>query len=130
MSDPVSEPNSEGRIVMSKRFVPFVALAVAFTPAALADTTEVSVDIVYDAELLNEESTAIEVMNSVKAQARDACSFTTSISYTETVDAECVEDVVTKAVNAIVAERHAEGLDTADVFANRATITLAALDQG
>lgn len=115
---------------MSKRFVPFVALAVAFSPATFADTQEVQVEIEYDSTLLADDASAETVMESVKSQARKACSYNTSITHIPSVDSKCTADVVTKAINAIVAERHAAGLETAEIFENRATITLAALDQG
>ena len=114
---------------MFKRFVSFVALAVAFSPIALSESQEISVDIHYDAELLAEEDGAVYVIKSIESQARQACGYTLPVSFVKKTDQACVSDIMTKAVNTIVAERHAEGLDTADSFANRATIELAALDQ-
>ena len=115
---------------MSKRFLPLAALAVAFSPVAVAEPQEISVNLSYDGKLLSEEAGAKSVMKSLKAQARDACVYSTAITHVETIDRDCVTDIVTKAVNKIVIEREAAGLETADVFMNRSTIQLAALDQG
>lgn len=115
---------------MSKRFLPLAALAVAFSPVAFAEPKEISVELLYDGELLAEEAGAISVMKSLKSQARDACTTQTSLTYMDQIDHRCVKSVVSAAITKIVAERDAAGLETADVFAKRATIQLAALDQG
>ena len=115
---------------MSKRLLPLAALAVAFSPVAIAEPQEISVDLSYDGKLLNEEVGAKSVMKSLKAQARDACVYSSAITNIKMIDRDCVSDIVTKAVNKIVVEREAAGLETADVFMNRSTIQLAALDQG
>ena len=115
---------------MSKRFVPLAALAVAFSPIAIAESQAFSVDLSYDGGLLSEEAGAISVMKSLKSQARDACVYNSALTHIETVDRACVNDIITKAVNKIVLEREAAGLETADVFMSRSTIQLAALDQG
>ena len=115
---------------MTKRFLPLAALAVAFSPVAFAEPQEISVNLTYNGKLLTEEAGAKSVMKSLKAQARDACVYSTAITHVEMIDRDCVDDIVTKAVNTIVVERDAAGLKTADVFMKRSTIQLAALDQG
>lgn len=112
---------------MKKFAVSLIAFATAVSPAAFADSTEVVVDIKYDGALLVDAEGAKSVMKSIVAQAENACTSRSAFTYTKTVDDACVEMVISNAVNAIVAERQAEGLDTAEEFASLATVELASL---
>jgi len=112
---------------MKKFTVSLIAFAAAVSPAAFADPQEISVDISYNGALLADSDGAKSVMASIEAQAEKACTSRSAFTYTKTVDEDCVEMVISNAVNAIVAERQAEGLDTAEEFASLATIELASL---
>ena len=107
--------------------VTLIALTTAVSPAAFADPQEISVDINYDGALLADAEGAKSVMESIEAQAKAACTTRSAFTYSKTVDEDCVEIVITNAVNAIVADRQAEGLDTAEEFASLATVELASL---
>lgn len=111
---------------MKKFAVSLFAIAAAVTPAAIAET-EVAVDIIYDGALLSDADGAKSVMASIEEQAEDACTYRAAFTYIKTVDEACVEAVVGEAVSSIVAERQAEGLETAEEFASLATVELASL---
>lgn len=111
---------------MKKFAVSLFAIAAAVSPAAIAET-EVAVDIVYDSALLADADGAKSVIASIEAQAADACTYRAAFTYIKTVDQTCVDAVVAEAVTAIVAERQAEGLETAEEFASLTAIEVASL---
>jgi len=113
---------------MLKFSAPIIALALAVAPTAVADTTEVAVELEYDSAMLVTEAGAEEVISSLKSQAKDACAYRSSITFTSKIDRSCVKSVVAEAATEILAEREEAGLETADVFTRLAAVEYASLD--
>jgi len=113
---------------MLKFSAPIIALALAVAPTAVAGSTDVDVELLYDSSLLATEDGAEEVISSLKEQARDACSYRSSITFTVSIDRSCAKEVIADAATKILAEREAEGLETAQTFAKLASVELASLN--
>jgi len=114
---------------MLKITTSLVAVALAFAPAAVAEEgEEITVQFEYDGTLLPSEAGAETVIASLKDQAKDACSYKNSLTYTTIVDRSCVKTTIASAAAKIVAEREAAGLETAAIFEQQATVVVAALD--
>jgi len=116
---------------MLKIVTPLVALAAAIAPVAAADADaakDITVEFKYDNTLLADEAGAKTVIASLKDQAEAACTYRSSINFMETVDRSCAKSAVAIAAAKIVAEREAEGLETAAIFEQKATVQVASLD--
>lgn len=97
------------RILDMTRFLPTVAAigaaivsAGVFTTPALADTLVTKpVTLSYDIVKLGSTGAVHDVLNQLERQARDACTTIKPVLRTETIDQDCVQDVMVQAVSGI-----------------------------
>ncbi|MDG1826658.1 MAG: UrcA family protein [Henriciella sp.] len=84
---------------MKKILASLFASAAFLAPLAYADKAPATVDVVVpvDASLLSSVDGIEAVMNKIKAEARRACAFDTSISYLPMVDKDCVAQILSQA---------------------------------
>lgn len=107
-----------------------VAGAVAFAPAALADSSkEITVAFEYDSSLLSHDAGAAKVLASLEAQADRACLRSRSFLVSERIDEACATDLVAKAIAEIHGRGSASAAPLAGIFATEPAMVLAALEQ-
>lgn len=115
---------------MLKSIISAVTIALSLTPGALAtDGTKITVQITYDHTLLASDDGARDVLNSIRRQARSACSYQTSIASGEMVDHACAKSITNDSITKIVALRASAGLETAPYFLERSNFQVASLEQ-
>ena len=115
---------------MLKSLISAVAIAVSLTPVALADDgTKITVYVTYDSALLASEDGARKVLNSIRHQARNACSYPSSIASGRMIDHSCAKSITEESITKIVALRTGAGLETAPYFLKRANFQVASLEQ-
>ncbi|MEZ5953044.1 MAG: UrcA family protein [Hyphomonas sp.] len=115
---------------MMKSLLIGAALSAGLPLVAAAETlTPISVTVAYDKELLASNSGAEVVLDSMRKQARDACTTPRSLGRSPMVDKACVNDVMAKAATKILRKQEDEGLETAPAFAQAARLQTADLGQ-
>ena len=103
-----------------RKSLAIIAAAAAFTaPFAQAGTSPITVGMTYDAALLQTEDGAKEVLESLEAQATEACSYDSPILGTPKVDSTCREELLKKSIEAIRLASLQDGTQAAYVFASR-----------
>ncbi|MEL6723696.1 MAG: UrcA family protein [Pseudomonadota bacterium] len=102
---------------MRKTFVTLIAAAAVAAPFAHAEGTPITVEMTYDATLLATEAGAKSVLDSLKVQAAEACSYATPVTGTPTFDRDCRDDLVDKAIGEIRLAALEEGQAATYVFA-------------
>lgn len=114
---------------MLKFVTPIAALAIAVAPVATAEEAEtITIQFEYDSKLLADETSAESVLTSLESQAKEACTYTTQFASAKLIDRSCVKSSIAAAATKIVAEREAEGLETATIFEQQATVQVASLN--
>lgn len=94
------------------------AIALFAAPAANAEIVPIEVTVEYDSNLLATEAGAADVMTSIKAQAKDACIMSRTLTTATIVDYDCVEEVVAKTVTKIQEAQIEQGREMARTFAS------------
>lgn len=111
---------------MKKIIIPVLMAAATILPAAAhAEGTPISVEIAYDSALLASDAGANAVLESVEAQAREACSARSPVTNQAYVDRECAKNIKQAALKKILNKQEVSSLPVAPVFA-RQTVTLVA----
>ncbi|MCA8900121.1 MAG: UrcA family protein [Hyphomonas sp.] len=108
-----------------------LAAAAALLPLAAAaeTTTPITVKISYDKALLASDAGAEMVLESMRAQAAEACTHPGYAGKAPRLDRKCAKDVVAKAATKILLKQQELGLETAPAFARVARIQTADLGQ-
>ena len=115
---------------MQKSLISALAIALSLTPAALAaEGTKITVQITYEDALLASEDGARKVLSSIKHQAKDACSYQTSIASGRMIDYACAKSITKDSITKIVVKRASAGVETAPNFLKRADFQVASLEQ-
>ena len=116
---------------MKKSVLVAVAIAAAYPIAAAAEVlTPISVEIEYDKAELASESGALAELDSIRTQAKDACTSPARFGQPRHVDRDCAEDVAAKAaMKKILLRQEEEGLETAPAFVQAVRIQTADLGQ-
>lgn len=103
---------------MRKTIVTLLAAAAVAAPFAQAEGTPITVELTYDSALLVTEAGAKTVLKSIKAQAKDACSFKAPVTGAITHDRTCSADLVKKAIGEIRLAAVEDGKEAVFVFAS------------
>lgn len=115
---------------MKKSVLVAAAVAAACPLAAAAEVlTPISVEIEYDKAQLASESGALAELDSIRTQAKDACTSPARFGQPRHVDRDCAEDVAAKAAMKILLRQEEEGLETAPAFVQAVRIQTADLGQ-
>lgn len=109
---------------MRKTLVTLFAAAALASPFAHAEGTPITVELKYDSNLLATEAGAKSVLKSIKAQAKEACSFNMPVTGMPSFDRECRDDLVEKAIGEIRLAALEEGQALTYVFASVETDTV------
>jgi len=111
---------------MKKFIVPALLAAVTLAPAAAtAEGKPITVEIAYDKALLGSEAGAAVVLESIEAQAKEACSARSPVTNQPYVDRTCTKNIKKAALKKILDKQEISSLPTAPVFARQA-VTLVA----
>ncbi len=108
---------------MRKAIVTFVSAVVLAVPVAQAEGTPITVELKYDSTMLATETGAKAVLQSIKAQATEACAYTKPVSGAHHVDRACRDDLVDKAIGKIRLAAVEDGEKAVYVFASLETET-------
>ena len=103
---------------MRKTLATFLAAAAIAAPFAHADSETITVGLTYDPVLLQTESGAELVLESLEAQAVEACTYASPILGTPKHDATCSQELVKNAVAEIRRVSLQEGTAAMSVFAS------------
>lgn len=104
---------------MKKLIGSIIVASTMLAPAAFAKSeTPVSITIEYDTALLEDETTALELLASIETQARSACMYYTGIQAGLAEDETCTSELVAGAVSQISAEQARLGKATPSVFSS------------
>ena len=118
--------NSEGCFDMKKLIIPALIAAATLAPAAAhADSKPITVEIAYDKALLATDAGAEVVLDSIDAQAKEACSTRSPVTRQPYLDRACVKNIKKAAMKQILEQQEIAGLETAPKFA-RQVVTLVA----
>jgi UrcA family protein len=106
---------------MKKLIGSIIVAGTVLAPAAFAKSEKpVSLTIEYDTALLEDEATALELLASIEAQARNACMYNTGIQAGKAEDTACTSELVSGAVSQISAEQTRLGKATPAAFTSLA----------
>jgi len=118
--------NSEGSFDMKKFIIPVLMAAAIIVPAAAnAEGKPITVEIAYDKALLASDAGAAVVLESIEAQAKEACSTRSPVTSQPVVDRTCTKNIKKAALKKILDKQDISSLPTAPVFARQA-VTLVA----
>ncbi|MEL7111486.1 MAG: UrcA family protein [Pseudomonadota bacterium] len=103
---------------MRKTLATLLSVAAIAAPLAHAGDQTITVGLTYDPALLQTESGAELVLESLERQAIEACTYASPIIGTLKHDRTCSTDLVEQAVDEIRRVSHQEGTVAASVFAS------------
>jgi len=106
---------------MRKTLATLLVSAAVAVPFAQAETKAISVDMTYDAALLQTEAGVERVLASLEQQATEACTYASPLIRTPKKDATCRDELIKKAVAEIRRVSLEDGTVTATAFANLET---------
>jgi UrcA family protein len=111
---------------MKKFIIPALMAAATIVPAAAnAEGKPISVEIAYDKALLATDAGAAVVLESIDAQAKEACSTRSPVTNQAYVDRTCSNNIKKAALKKILNKQEVSSLPTAPTFARQA-VTLVA----
>ncbi len=103
---------------MHKTLATLLTIAAFSAPFAQADSKTITVDLTYDRALLETESGAELVLESLRDQAIEACTYASPILGTPKHDEACRDDLLEQAVAEVRRVSLQEGTAAVSVFAS------------